>query len=274
MEPGRTPRSGTGAEIVANAAAHLGVAALVEDHVLRLRVHRPPVNALTFEDLARMSAILGDASYVTSQVKVVLIEAVGRFFCGGSDISEVGRLESATDPLQQLVDARNVFRVIAECAVPVVVVLHAPAFGTGALLAAAADVVIASTQAAIGLPEVSAGLVGGAALLSRWLPTATVRHLTLTGGRIDATRLDAMGALAALAEPEALGAAVEQTIAALCASSRAALVATKQAARTNERDVDGAYLVENEIATVLLTHPDSIEARRAFLEKRAPRFTC
>ena len=77
----------------------------------------------------------------------------------------------------------------------------------------ACDLVVASTSATFGLPEVARGLVATSGALfraARLLPVNLAREMLLTGERIDAERAHAAGLVNRLAEPgRAVAVAVE-----------------------------------------------------------------
>src|SRR5947208_4042830 len=95
---------------------------------------------------------------------------------------------------------------------PLVAAVDGPALAGGCEIALACDLIVASRQAAFGLPEVKRSLVaaaGGLFRLPRALPRNVALEIVLTGDPIDAERAHALGLANQLVEPgQALDAAI------------------------------------------------------------------
>ena len=96
---------------------------------------------------------------------------------------------------------------------PLVAAVEGFALGGGLEIVLACDLVVASTSARFGLPEVKRGVVPTCGALFRGpcaLPVNLAREMVLTGDPIDAARAYAVGFVNLLAEPgDALDRAVE-----------------------------------------------------------------
>jgi methylglutaconyl-CoA hydratase len=106
---------------------------------------------------------LADALFALSEspVKVVAIDAEGSDFCAGADL---GALEQMLDAPRQehLDDAKalgHVFHTIRRMDKPVVALVRGRAYGGGAGLATACDIVLAHEDARFAYPEVTVGFV-------------------------------------------------------------------------------------------------------------------
>jgi enoyl-CoA hydratase/carnithine racemase len=96
---------------------------------------------------------------------------------------------------------------------PLIAAVEGPALGGGLEIVFACDLVVASTAAELGLPEVARGLVATSGALfraARLLPVNLAKELLLTGERMSAERAHAAGLVNRLAEP---GQAVEVALA-------------------------------------------------------------
>src|SRR6266567_5658445 len=125
----------------------------VAEGVAEVVVDYPPVNALPVAgwfELADTVRRLGD----DHAVHVVVLRADGRGFNAGVDIKEM----QATEGFDALVGANRgcyaAFAAVYECAVPVVAAVHGFCLGGGIGLVGNADVIVASSDATFGLPEV------------------------------------------------------------------------------------------------------------------------
>ncbi len=169
---------------------------------------RPPVNAVNREMFESIDEVFSAPHEHFDSVRAIGLLSDLPHFCGGHDQDEAD-LVGTPGYLKQA--ARHVAS-IRRCPLPVVAGVTGAAAGTGFILAAAADVLVASPDAAFWLPEVELGLLGGAGHAARVLPPALVRLLVLTGQRISGSELVELGG--ALGARDA--AAVVQTVIDLC----------------------------------------------------------
>ena len=160
---------------------------------------------------------------------------------------------------------------------PLIAAVEGPALGGGTEIVLACDLVVASTTAVFGLPEVELGLVPNCAGLfraPRALPLNIARELLLTGGRLDVERAERLGLVNRIVPAgEALGAAVvmaEQ----ICTLGPVAVRETMRALRGlyAEEDERGFSLTDA-AETAIQASADAQEGVAAFLEKREPRWT-
>lgn len=158
---------------------------LVRSRVVRgvamLALQNPPANALT-ADLRRdlWDKIAGFEA--NAMVKAIVLMAEGRFFSAGVDHSEYDA--PTHDP-----SLADLCLRIETCAKHVIAVLQGPALGGGAELAMAAHYRLATTAAAIGLPDIAVGLIpgaGGTQRLPRLIGADPALRMMLSGKSITA----------------------------------------------------------------------------------------
>lgn len=208
-----------------------------------------------------------------ANVRVVLIAASGKAFCGGHDLK--ARAEADASGVRTPAPMRGTRRYFAEVLLeswkPTIAAVDGAAIGAGFEIALACDMRVASEAASFALPEAKRGLGAqfGIALLPRVTGSALAFEALYTGDRIDARRARDAGLLNRLVPAgEALGAALDlaRAVAANAPMSlrrikenmvRASGVPLSLALRLNE----GASPYESE---------DRAEGMRAFLEKREP----
>ena len=160
---------------------------------------------------------------------------------------------------------------------PLIAAVEGPALGGGLEIVLACDLVVASTAARFGLPEVGIGVVPTCAGLFRspWaLPLNLARQLILTGRPIDAQRAYEVGFVNVLAEPgAALGEAVglAQMICRNAPLSVQACLAAVTAVVATDDEL--GWQVTGEALRVAARSADAREGVAAFLEKRAPEWT-
>src|SRR3977135_2786455 len=159
----------------------MGIAHTVTAGIAEVVMDNPPVNALTVAgwfELADLVRALG----ADPEVRVVILTAEGRGFNAGVDIKEM----QATEGFDALIGANRgcyaAFAAVYECEVPVIAAVHGYCLGGGIGLVGNADIIIASSDATCGLPEVDRGALGAATHLARLRPPPTPRARGSQGG--------------------------------------------------------------------------------------------
>jgi enoyl-CoA hydratase len=236
-----------------------------------LTIRRPEArNAVNGEVAKGMEAGL-DRLEDDPEVWAGVIAGEGPVFSAGADLKVI----AAGNPAD-LQTERGGFGGIArrERTKPLVAAVDGPALAGGCEIALACDLIVASRQAAFGLPEVKRSLVaaaGGLFRLPRALPRNVALEIVLTGDPIDAERAYALGLANQLVEP---GQALEAAIALaerICANAPLAVRASRKVllASAYADDEVGWRLTNEEFAQLFQTE-DFAEGPRAFIEKRAP----
>jgi enoyl-CoA hydratase len=192
-------------------------------------------------------------------------------FCAGADLKEINSGNAAA-----LATAKGGFAGIVqrERTKPIIAAVDGPALAGGTEIVLSCDLVVASTTATFGIPEVKRSLVAGAGglfRLGRKIPLNIAMELTLTGDPIDAARAHHFGLVNRLVEPgEALDAAValaEQ----ICANAPVAVRESRKIVleATNAPD-DVGWKMSAEGMGVAMRSEDFSEGLTAFIEKRPP----
>lgn len=239
-----------------------GIAELVLDH--------PPVNAFDSQGWTAIATAL-DQLGADPEVRVIVLRAEGRGFCAGVDIKEL----AANPDLIVTVNKGNYdsFRAVHRNPKPVIVAVHGFVLGGGIGLCGAADILVASSCARFGVPEVDRGAMGGGAHLQRLFPVQKVRHMYFTGEMIDADEAYRLGAV----ERVVLRAELRETaleIARKIAAKSPEMIALAKEALTGIEDgnLEDKYRWEQGFTLQAYRALDSQEARDAFVEKRSAQF--
>lgn len=138
----------------------------------------------------------------------------------------------------------------------------------------AADLIVASTDAKFGLPEVKRGLVaaaGGLLRLPKILPYQLAMEIAVTGDPLSATLAHHHGLVNRLAEPGQALTVARELAARVAANGPLAVRATKQvlAMSANYTDPD-AFVAQREFIDPVFASRDAKEGATAFAEKRSP----
>ncbi len=167
------------------------------DGVATLRLNRPEKkNALNADLVQALRDGLGRAA-ADPDVRVVLLAGAGSDFCSGADLAELERIADL-GPEASLDDASVLGRLFVEMRRhprPIVAAVHGRALAGGAGLATACDLVLASSEAQLGYPEVHLGFVPAMvmAILRRKVGEARAFELAVMGERIAAEQARDLG---------------------------------------------------------------------------------
>jgi enoyl-CoA hydratase len=194
-------------------------------------------------------------------------------FCAGADLKEINSGNAAS-----LATAKGGFGGIVqrERTKPIIAAVDGPALAGGTEIVLSCDLVVASTTATFGIPEVKRSLVAGAGglfRLGRKIPLNVAMELALTGDPIDATRAHHFGLVNRLVEPgEALDAAIalaEQ----VCANAPVAVRESRKIVleATHADDEIGWKMSAAGMAKAMSSE-DFGEGLTAFIEKRPPQW--
>jgi enoyl-CoA hydratase len=192
-------------------------------------------------------------------------------FCAGADLKEINSGNAGS-----LATSRGGFAgfVQRERTKPVIAAVDGPALAGGTEIVLAADLVVASTNATFGIPEVKRSLVAGAGglfRLGRKIPLNIAMELTLTGDPIDATRAHHFGLVNRLVDP---GQALDEAIKLaeqVCANAPVAVRESRKIVleATNAPD-DVGWRMSIEGMGAAMSSEDFSEGLTAFIEKRPP----
>jgi enoyl-CoA hydratase len=246
----------------------MSLATQVRDGIAELVIDHPPVNALDsrlWNELPDLISSLGHEP----EVRVVIIRAEGKGFCGGVDIKE---MQAHPERIVELNRGNFLtFRAVRTCEVPVICAVHGFVIGGGIGICGASDVIIAAEDAYFSLPEIDRGAMGGASHLLRMLPLHKVRAAFFTGGKISASEAHGLGAVEKVVPREQLLATTREFAGIIAAKSRRALVLAKESLNGLEpRDVDHGYRFEQGFTLEMYLHPDSQKARDEFVKTKRP----
>ncbi len=247
------------------------------DGVATVTLNRPDVlnamNDLMRGELTRcFTALASD-----DDVRVIVVAGAGdRAFSAGADIREFVAPQAPTRfrEHRRRLDFRQ---AMDRCPQPIIAAVRGYALGGGLELALACDIRVAADDAQLGLTEINLAIIpggGGTQRLPRLVGRGKALEMILTGARLGAAEALRVGLVERVVPAAQLGAHVGELARTLAGKAPVALRYAKEAVvKGLELPLADGLRLENDLATLLRTTEDRIEGARAFLEKRAPRWT-
>ena len=242
--------------------------------VATIRIDRPrALNALDESTLRDVARALRDVRR-DGDVHCLLVTGSGpKAFCAGADIAAMAEM-SPLDAHAYSALGHEVFDRLAALDVPAVAAVNGVALGGGLELALACDLIVASEQAKLGLPETSLGLIpgfGGTQRLALRVGVARARELIYLGRVIDAAEALRIGLVDRLVPADAVVFEATKLAGELASRAPVALRAAKRLVGAAGRsDLASALAREIEAFSATFASEDRTEGLRAFLDKRAP----
>lgn len=244
------------------------------DHVALVTLNRPAArNAINVEVADAMSAIVDELEADDDIWAVILTGADKGVFCAGADLKEV-----AAGRARQLFNDKGFAGFVdAKRNKPWIAAVNGKALAGGFEIVLACDLVVASGDSVFGLPEVSRGLLaaaGGLFRLPRAIPRNIAIELALTADTLSVQRAEVLGLVNCVVP----GQDVIETAQALAARiTRNAPIAVQQSLQVVKAAADldeaGLQALTLECRNRVAASEDYSEGPRAFIEKRAPRWT-
>jgi enoyl-CoA hydratase len=244
-----------------------------EGRVAVLTINRPEARNAVNGDVARGMEEAIDRLEADDDTWIGVVAGEGPVFSAGADLKAIASGQAA-----DLQTKRGGFGGITarERTKPLIAAVDGPALAGGCEIVLSCDLVVASTNARFGIPEVKRSLVaaaGGLFRLPRAVPRNVAMELALTGDPIDAERAHAFGLVNELVEP---GKALEAALALAERINANAPVAVRQSRRVVLEgmlaDDDTAWKVTADAMGKAMATEDFAEGPLAFIEKRAPQW--
>lgn len=208
-------------------------------------------------------------------IKVVILTGKGKAFVAGADIEEYSNQSFAEFSAYQL-RGRKMYECIEKNKKPVIAAVNGYALGGGFELVLAADMVVASRKAKLGLPEIHLGLLpggGGTQKLPRLIGRNRAKEYLMTGKYMTADEAYAFGIVNKVVEPEDLLSETFHIADELTKQAPYALQEAKRLVNEGlEAPLDTAFSLEQSVLSNLYQTKDAQEGIRAFVEKRKPNF--
>ncbi|MDX1271438.1 enoyl-CoA hydratase/isomerase family protein [Bizionia paragorgiae] len=244
--------------------------------ITTITINRPTklnaLNKATIEELHKAF----DAADKDADTKVIFITGSGeKAFVAGADISEFANFDVSNGGQLAAKGQELLFDFVENLSTPVIAVVNGFALGGGLELAMASHFRIASTNAKMGLPEVSLGVIpgyGGTQRLPQLVGKGRAMEMVMTAGMIDANTAKDYGLVNHVVELEELMPLAEKIAGKIMRNSSVAISKAITAVNANFKDGVNGYETEIKEFGNCFGTEDFKEGTTAFLEKRKANF--
>ena len=252
-----------------------------DNRICTLTINRPEKHNFLTSGLLQEMAMMVSELGCDPDIRALIIRGAGETsFSAGYDISAIPikNDQGSEKPIENISSLENALQALRNFPYPVIAMVNGHAFGGGCELAVACDIRIGRHGIAMGMPPAKLGLVYPPAGFRRFLMVlgfAKTLEMFLTGRRYDSHNCFRMGLLSELVAPDCLKTATYDMATEISQNAPLALRGTKRALYKMAETTVLSEDEESKLAALFarsLTTEDLQEGKRAFMEKRKPRF--
>ena len=247
-----------------------------ENQIATITINRPKkLNALNKQTIAELHEAFKELDG-DKDTKVIIITGSGeKAFVAGADISEFADFSVEQGGELAANGQELLFNFVENLATPVIAAINGFALGGGLELAMSCHFRVASTNAKMGLPEVSLGVIpgyGGTQRLPQLIGKGRAMELIMTAGMMDAAKALECGLVNYAVPQEELLPLCLKIASKISNNSSVAIKHAINAVNAGySYDVDG-YAAEIDAFGTCFGTDDFKEGTSAFLEKRKADF--
>ena len=244
--------------------------------VLQIFLNRPSkLNALNQKMMDELALCLNHA-ITDNSLRGILLSGMGdKAFAAGADIVEFQHMNPSEAKKMSRKGHEEVFNCIENFPKPILAAINGYALGGGLELAMACHLRFASTNAKLGLPELSLGLIpgyGGTQRLSKLVGKGKAMELILSGIQLDADEAQRLGLVNQVYLQEHLISQSLKWLSTTIKKSKFALAAAIKAINASDNELGNGFEIEIDEFSSLFKQSDLKEGISAFLEKREANF--
>jgi enoyl-CoA hydratase len=244
-----------------------------KERVAIVTIDRPDaMNSLTRDMLAGLDEAFAEFGRDDELWVAILTGSGSKSFCAGMDLGEAIPLLTSGDELGYEDHTKRQFSDVFK---PIIAAVNGHCIAGGLEMLQGTDLRIAADHATFGLGEVRWGLIpsGGSHIrLPRQIPWAVAMELLLTGEALDACRACEIGLVNRVVPAEELMPAALKLAQKICRNGPLAVRTAKEIA-VRSLTLESGFVLEKALGARVFASEDAKEGPRAFMEKRAARFT-
>jgi enoyl-CoA hydratase len=241
----------------------------VDGGVAVITINRPEARNAVNGAVAQGIASAIDELDARKDVAVYVLTGAGGTFSAGMDLK--GFLSGDNPTLGGRGFAGITERPPAK---PIIAAVEGYALAGGFEIALSCDMIVASSEAKFGLPEVTRGLVAGAGGLLRLpqrIPYHAAMELALSGDHYPTSRMAELGLVNRVTEPGEAVRTARELAGRIAENAPLALAATKRIiVESRDWPSEEQFARQGEIMAPVFGSKDAMEGAAAFAEKRKP----
>lgn len=247
-----------------------------KERVAILTINRPEkLNALNKETINELHLVLKEMES-NPEIKVIIITGSGtKAFVAGADISEFAHFDVKQGEILAREGQNKLFDFVENLKKPVIAAINGFALGGGLELAMACHFRTASTNAKMGLPEVTLGVIpgyGGTQRLTQLVGKGKAMELIMTANMLTADEALKYNLVNHVVSQEELITFTLGLANKIASNSASAISKAIEAINDNFKDGVNGYHTEITNFGYCFGTADFSEGTTAFLEKRKPNF--
>ncbi|MBC2843764.1 enoyl-CoA hydratase/isomerase family protein [Winogradskyella flava] len=247
-----------------------------QNGITTITINRPKkLNALNSDTIQELHDAFEEADN-NEDTKVIIITGSGeKAFVAGADISEFAHFSVNEGGQLAAQGQALLFDFVENLSTPVIAAVNGFALGGGLELAMSCHFRVASSNARMGLPETSLGVIpgyGGTQRLPQLVGKGRAMEMIMTAGMIDAKQALSYGLVNHVVEQDELLGLCDKIASKIMKNSSVAIGKAIKAINANYKDGKDGYKVEIKQFGKCFGTEDFVEGTTAFLEKRKADF--
>ncbi|MFC1885846.1 enoyl-CoA hydratase/isomerase family protein [Thermodesulfobacteriota bacterium] len=249
-----------------------------------ITLNRPAkLNAMNAQMLGEIGQVLAELREDTA-TRFVILTGAGKSFSAGADLGvrgatppEGAQIDSrALEPRLSQMASHDRIRAYLNLEQITIAAVHGYCLGAGLVFAMESDFIIAAEDALLGVPETNIGSLytwGSSARLSRLVGPMWAKHMIMTCQNVTGKEAVSIGLAVQTVPQDKLMDAAFELVDKIASKSPTAVRLTKKLVNAYTAAGRGdLYVVEPELVEWSNFSGDSMEGRKAFREKRQPKF--
>jgi enoyl-CoA hydratase len=248
-----------------------------QDNLAIVTINRPTkLNALNKATIEELHTAFTELNHDTNTKVIILTGSGEKAFVAGADISEFAHFSVSEGEQLAAKGQELLFDFVQNLQTPVIAAVNGFALGGGLELAMSCHFRIASSNAKMGLPEVTLGVIpgyGGTQRLAQLIGKGRAMELIMTANMIDAETAKNYGLVNHVVPQEELLDLAKSIATKISNNSSVAIAKAIDAINANYQDGVNGFATEVKNFGFCFGTEDFKEGTTAFLEKRKAVFT-
>ena len=238
--------------------------------ITRLTLNDPGhANVLSSAMIERLGARLAEAN-IDADARVIILDAAGKVFCAGHDLSEIRASEVSADHEALFADCSALMQAIAASPKPVIAKVRGAAVAAGCQLVASCDLAFAAESARFAVSGINLGLFCStpSVALSRVVGEKAALEMLMTGRFVGAPEAAALGLINRAVPLDELDRIVDETALAIAGRPPEAIALGKALFKQQQGlAVAEAYALAGQAMAMNLSFPSARAGIDGFLAR-------